>query len=373
MNSHVQQQWRRRRQKIMFNRSLMLGIIVIQLFILTWACLIHSTFHSETAEKSNMRHVSDYSEHSHDVSRGIPGIELKIPSGTPNEDDIQVVYTTPGHNPNGIVLILHACTHNALKFFSQSETCHNCVGLSEELRIVRLVLERGYMPVAVSCVNSKSGCWSGSDHLRIVKVLQHKIFLNYERKYVIGASSGGTFAAELLVRDVVKGALVEVMGLNNDIVGKLKRNPKPLFLAPMPRDKHTLSVVMRNYEDLKDLNAGGKEMIVLDTMSCDSFPVTRSYLQDRVIGMTVTIADTLISKLLQEKHLDSSQMLIVDPTKSNWRDIVSPTNSSYWLDQFSLKPGYSPLAKALHRAWAYHEYCSEVVFAALNLFENNSR
>ena len=334
---------------------------------------MHSMFYSEaTMKKSNLRHIPVYSKYSH-AQRRIPGIELNIPSGMSNEDDIQIVYASPDYNPVGIVLLLHACTHNALKFFPSSETCLNCVGLSEELKIVRLLLERGYMPVSVSCVNRKSGCWSGPDHLRIAKVLDHKLFSNYEKVYAIGASSGGTFAAELLVRGVVKGALVEVMSLSNEIVGKLKKSPKPLFLAPMPRDKRTLSGVIRNYEDLKSFNSEGKNMIVLDTQSCDSIPVTRSYLQERVIGMTTTIADMLISKLLQEKHLDSSQMLIVDPTKSNWRVIVSPTNTSYWLDQFPLKPGYSPLAKALHRAWAYHEYCSEVVLEALDLFEKYSR
>jgi len=31
---------------------------------------------------------------------------------------------------------------------------------------------------------------------------------------------------------------------------------------------------------------------------------------------------------------------------------------------------YYKLAKALHRAWAFHEYCSEVVVPALHFFED---
>ena len=34
-----------------------------------------------------------------------------------------------------------------------------------------------------------------------------------------------------------------------------------------------------------------------------------------------------------------------------------------------LGPGVSPLAKALHRAWAFHEYCSGVIDPALDFFE----
>lgn len=301
-------------------------------------------------------------------------VELQIPSTIPNEDSIQVVYapTVSSASAKGIVLLLHACTHTALKFFSPSHTCPDCVGLSEELRIARLVLKKNYIPVAISCNNRKSGCWSNPDHQRIQTVLQHELFAGYDAIYAIGASSGGSFAAQLLVRDVADGALVMVMSLNKETTSKLKNNPKPLFLAPMPRDKGTTSGTIQNYEYLKEVNTNNdKRMVVLDVESCGPLPVTRTYLLERVPEMTATIADRLVSSLLQERHLDPSQMLIVDPTKSNWREIVSPGNSTHWLGKFALLPGYSPLAKALHRAWAFHEYCSKVIVPALELFERN--
>jgi hypothetical protein len=39
---------------------------------------------------------------------------------------------------------------------------------------------------------------------------------------------------------------------------------------------------------------------------------------------------------------------------------------------FDLTTGVSPLAKALHRAWAYHEHCSEAVHPAIALFEKSN-
>ena len=199
------------------------------------------------------------------------GIELQIPSTIPNEDSIQVVYapTVSSASAKGIVLLLHACTHTALKFFSPSHTCPDCVGLSEELRIARLVLKKNYIPVAISCNNRKSGCWSNPDHQRIQTVLQHELFAGYDTIYAIGASSGGSFAAQLLVRDVADGALVMVMSLNKETTSKLKNNPKPLFLAPMPRDKGTTSGTIQNYEYLKEVNTNNdKQMVVLDVESC---------------------------------------------------------------------------------------------------------
>lgn len=355
-----QQQRRHRKSKsISKSRSPLVYIVILQLFI--WGIVSWI--------------VSDFTDAFNPKLRGalnpaieIPGIELQIPSQTPNQDAIQVVYATPPSPSKGIVLLLHACTHTALKFFSPSSSCPECVGLSEELRIVRLVMQSGYLPVAVSCINRKSGCWSNPDFARIETVLQHELFADYKTRYAIGASSGGSFAAQLLVRNTVQGALVMVMNLSKDVVDKLTKYPKPIFLAPMPRDKRTTSAAVQNYQELNVLNSG---MIVLDTTTCGSLPVTSYYLQQRVPGMTKDMAQLLINELTQAKHIDS-QMLIVDPTQSNWRDIISPNNTTYWLNKFLLKPGYSPLAKALHRAWAYHEYCSEVVAPALEFFERNS-
>ena len=86
--------------------------------------------------------------------------------------------------------------------------------------------------------------------------------------------------------------------------------------------------------------------------------------------MTAEASEVLVSTLERAGHVDpSSGMLRVDPTRSSWRSVLSPKNSTHWLDEFALEPGKSPLAKALHRAWAFHEYCSEAIVPALRFFE----
>lgn len=56
--------------------------------------------------------------------------------------------------------------------FAMPSTCPNCVGLSEELQIVRLVIESGYIPIAISSIDRKSGCWSTArDVVQIEAVL----------------------------------------------------------------------------------------------------------------------------------------------------------------------------------------------------------
>lgn len=348
------------------------------LFILIWVLaliLTMSTLEKRTGTSFDATILEHSKNNDGDVAKEIPGIELKIAHHTPTDDPIQIVYTndtSPTATHKGLVLLLHACSHSAIKFFSPSSSCPTCVGLSEELRIVRLVVEMGYTPVAVSSVNQVNRCWSmPRDVPRIEAVLKHELFQKYQHGHVfaIGASSGGALAAELAIREIVQGALVEVMQLSSDMVKRIRVSPKPIYLAPMPRDKNRMKQVMKNYHDLETV----KDRIVLDNTTCGSLPLTTKYLLQRVPRMTTTAAEELISLLKQAGHIDSSGMLQIDPTRSDWRNIISPNNATHWLNTFDLKPGYSPTAKALHRAWAFHEYCSEAVIPFLSFAERLSK
>eukprot|EP00980_Cylindrotheca_fusiformis_P012768 scaffold3120_cov73-Cylindrotheca_fusiformis.AAC.4 len=347
--------------------------------------------------------VSSNLDDNDSVAIEIPGMKVELPFK--DQEKIEVIYpatigtTTTAADPKehpsskGLVLLLHACTHSALKFFSPSkETCPDCVGLSEELRIVRLLIREGYTPVAITCLNRKSGCWSNADIPRVKHVLSQQPFSTYTTNttrvvYAMGASSGGAFVAQLVVEHLVQAGLIMVMGLGPQIVTKLKAlEMKPiLYLAPMPRDKGTTYRASQNYNELmKDHNANVTTTIFLDTTRCKALPVTVAYLVQRVPGMTPEVASNLIQILQREQHIDAStKMLLVDPTRSNWRDLLlvaandnnnnSSSNSTHYAGRFALKPGYSPLAKALHRAWAFHEYCSEVVVPALRFFEEHDQ
>lgn len=164
--------------------------------------------------------------------------------------------------------------------------------------------------------------------------------------------------------------------------------------------------------------------VALDETSCRPLPVTVEYLWHRVVGMTKEAAHVIVEALVGAGHMDATTgLLILDPTRSDWRDVLlartepMPQSLQELLLQqqqqqqqeqqqdvphhegnsrllgeeqqqqqqpghsqvqhqpvllwrtFDLTPGRSPLAKALHRAWAYHEYCSEAVDRALDFFE----
>ena len=314
---------------------------------------------------------------------------------------VSVVYAIPKESPKGIVLLLHACTHNALKFFAPSSTCPECIGLSEEMRLARIVLERGYTALAVTA-SSKGGCWGGDQDIQAIKGALDQLPNDSHHKsdivYALGASSGGAMAAMLVAEGVAESAAVMVMGLRDQLLDKILSSDdenKKLYLAPMTRDRGTTKRVRDNQAHWNKVNlqrTSSHEMIV-DEVSCVPLPVTADYLWNRVPGMTHEAAETIVDVLLKHKHLDPKTMkLLVDPTKSNWRDYFlkgkqipvpksltkSDPNDSFlpksnvemllW-GTFDLTPGISPLAKALHRAWAMHEYCSEIVGNALDFFE----
>ena len=72
-----------------------------------------------------------------------------------------------------------------------------------------------------------NGCWSNKDIPRIQSVLNYWSEHRYQQYpkhpvYAIGASSGGSFASQLLVNNIVDGALVMIMSLTNNVVKRLK-------------------------------------------------------------------------------------------------------------------------------------------------------
>mmetsp|Transcript_13835 Transcript_13835/g.29079 ORF Transcript_13835/g.29079 Transcript_13835/m.29079 type:complete len:316 (-) Transcript_13835:301-1248(-) len=131
-----------------------------------------------------------------DASTNTTSSQLQSQLQSQSQPGVQALQT------RGIVVLLHACTHNALKFFSPSpDGCPSCVGLSEELRIARIVLERGYVALAVTS-GSGGGCWGGTtDSMRI----QHAVneFLRRHQSTVLATStSTATTTTTTLMRCV---------------------------------------------------------------------------------------------------------------------------------------------------------------------------
>ena len=106
--------------------------------------------------------------------------------------------TADSETEKGLVILLHGCTHDGSHWFT----------LPEERRIVRLLLASGYSALAFTSVDRDSGCWDNHwspdnmDVQRVIAALQAFIQAHYGAGshpplFIMGASSGGTFASIL--------------------------------------------------------------------------------------------------------------------------------------------------------------------------------
>lgn len=201
-------------------------------------------------------------------------------------------------------------------------------------------------------------------------------------------------AAQVAIEGLAQAALVMSMRLGKGLQDRwiklaldVKANSKPpkLYLAPMPQDQATLA---RSRGNFKAMSAVGQysNRIVLDTQTCVPEPVTEEFLLGRVPGLTREESTVIVKALIETGHVDAqSQLFVRDPTQSNWREVLlklsSPSSrhpigivpqgvleSEILWGHLVLTRGLSPLTKAFHRAWAFHEYCSEAVPPALAFF-----
>lgn len=307
---------------------------------------------------------------------------------------VEVIHQTPTKClPRGIFFIAHACTHSARDFWNRSHSCKNCTGLSEEVRIVRYALSKCYVVVAISSSDRVTGCWGQADNYRVRESLKI-IARRYHRAAVtpwnvisFGASSGGSFVWGQVQRGEVDGAIIQIMAL--DVTrGHLKRIP--MVLSSMPRDHLTSKAMAQNANVLNNRQA---EHVLYQ--QCKPLPVSVEYLVERVDNMDEHLANFIMSALYKYNHVNISTQienksavsttgyrrpglsgyLIKDPTQSDWRDalhreaaLLSPDESI--LKDVVLTKGKSPLAKALHRAWAFHEYCSDNIAENIDWLES---
>ena len=73
--------------------------------------------------------------------------------------DVEVVWQKPA-GASRVLFLAHGCSHGAIDFWKHSKGCPKCIGLPEELTIVRTALARRYMVVAISSMDREfSRCW----------------------------------------------------------------------------------------------------------------------------------------------------------------------------------------------------------------------
>jgi hypothetical protein len=290
-------------------------------------------------------------------------------------NDTYVIYQVPPSIPyNGVVFISHACTHGAYDFWPNSSTCVDCVGLSEEVAIVKRVLASGFVAVAASSADRQYKCWSGAGGKDIdaVAYVIHSIRtmmdLQSSPVFALGCSSGGPFVWHLAKRGIVDGIIVQSFDIDEGLLERTTPNTFPVIFNPMPKDKGTYNRVIKNIQLLENM---GYNSQFIRLKPCAEFPVDVGYLQDR-LGFFLSLQDikAIMQVLESSGYVQSSTgKLLRDPTvdggETDWRVALTQQLSPEVLSKLVLTKGRSPMAKSLNRAWAFHEYCADYVVESL--------
>lgn len=279
--------------------------------------------------------------------------------------DVEVVWRSAAGGATRLALLLHACTHSAYDFFAPGPACPACVGLCEEARVADAFSDAGFDVAALSSRDRRSGCWADGDAAAaraVVAAWRGRAGAPDGAAVVaFGASSGGWFAEVLGAAGVAAAAFSQVAP------GHKAGGHHLLALTSMPRDA-------RGHERARAFFDAFPPDRRAPFAECAPRAVDAAYLGDR-LGVAPAALEGAVAALGAAGHLDERGFLARDPTRSDWRNVLAAADATGRSDEgrycvaakcLPLKAGRSSLAKALHVAWAFHEYCADALPAQID-------
>ena len=298
---------------------------------------------------------------------------IEIPfEGSP----IDVKYEIPKYLPlKGILFVAHGCSHGAGDFWPRSDSCPDCLGLPEEIRIRKMALNRGYVVVAISSADRDVRCWGEIDMERVAHALSLLLNSAAQTKlkglplYGFGASSGGMFTLMLASHpthlfDAICSQIMSLHPAQEEMESHISRSPglyPPTLFVHMPRDQMTAQAVSDSMVVLNKHKIPTKEIRV------DPSPLTTQYLSDS-IGEELSLdqSKSIYDAFKKHEVINDKGFLIGDPRSSDWRSALS---SLSFYDELRLTPDESPIAEELNVLWAGHEIIARTTDEMIDWFE----
>ncbi len=283
----------------------------------------------------------------------------------------------------GIVLILHACTHSARDFWKRAPECPRCTGLAEEVALRRAIVAAGFGVVAFSSANRQSGCWAGRAEIPAAQnalAAARSRMPSARRVIALGVSSGGAMAAELAAAGLVDGAILGVAVLPPRL--RTATLP-PLLFHFMARDKSTTSAAKR---DAAMLQAHGRA----EAWECAPLLVADDFFSVRTAGEVSPADSAALVRVLRVRGgepreargararplVGESGELSAAPFVSAWQTALEDAAPAAFAraaaadcDRTACAQPPCVLSKPLNRAWALHEYWSDLAAPSLRWFE----
>lgn len=312
------------------------------------------TTHPKTSSTSTSSFVS-----SHLLSIAVNGTLVKAADGTE-------IVLQRASNPKGAILFFHGCSHSATDFFTSNPNCPQCIGLPEELHLVRLALYRNLSPIALSSTNRARKCWRsnanavGDDYDRVASALEvataYGAYIPSSPLFAVGASSGGHFATSIRPPRFKVSATHSIVAASG---ASRTSNLPHAFTHMAQRDDRTATNV-RN--DIKALQERGVPVI---EFSLTPLRVTLDFLQRAFPSWDGQLVTDVRQALVNGGFIDRAGNLYNDPRRSDWRKAVRGLATKMG---DSLVPDQSQLSEELNRAWGAHEMTADHFDEILDFF-----
>ncbi|XP_002520382.2 uncharacterized protein LOC8277807 [Ricinus communis] len=257
-----------------------------------------------------------------------------------------VIWQIPD-SPKAVLFLAHGCNGRAVNFWDRSHYCPNCIGLPEERLLVLHALANKF---AVLTISSAGRCWTFGEEMLVVKniikswVRRHK--LENIPLVALGASSGGYFVSALAT--ILRFSSITVMiaeGVFNQI--DVAQNYPPTLFVHMPKDLPRQQKISESVKFLK--NKG----IDVAEVECIEFPLSPSFLGDRIPGLDQTISAKLFELFQNRGFIDKNRYMKKDGRATRWKAALRETKD-FVLDKNLVQH----VQEELNLAFAYHEMTS---------------
>ena len=282
-------------------------------------------------------------------------------------------------NIKGVVLLAHTCKSRPEAWFPRdAATCPACLGMPMEREIVRKMVFRGFVPVAVApaALKKSSQCWSDGDHkavLAVVAAVYRRLQVSPSAVplFALGVANGAIFLERLAASSPVSRGFwnISAFAMMNGGIWRAvddKRYPPILFLC-MARNS---DLCLHNNSTMSALRKRG---MVSEQFAFEPRPLTPSFFSDAGRVLTPTDSERLYRAVDQAQLIwPGSGIFVEDPLFGSYRDtvraIVQRTLPHVVPSQDSFRFPNSPLAQLLSLSWGFREVTDEDTDKMLDWF-----
>ena len=275
-------------------------------------------------------------------------------------------YQLPNGRAKGLVAVFPGCSRAATGFWpwvAGDPVGKKCTGFPEDVSHTKQILNRGYA-ILVLTPSDRSLCWTStttniSQPVEAIKRFQTKFGLESVGLFVLGASSGGGFAARMADLTHVDGAILEVSTNST---------------APGPKTPPTVWVTMGADETTKAQGYARSMGTRGGVVRSPPRTLGLGYFSDYFDSITPAQSAQMVDALRQAGFLDAAGVLVKDPKENKaW---VKALAGMAWLKTpgttASAAVRSSPVLQSLTAAYARHEHVATYTTAALTWFETGA-